>query len=524
TPACPGAPVKNTRRLLAAAATKYHPDGLSRPERFSTVAPLPPHGEWRRVLALDRSGAQPHAVVLAFAPQGVVEDPSRLAGLVRDVEAAGRLHHPSAMPVLGTETVGDALAIVEAYRPGVSLRALLDAGGRLPPDVAVRIAVDACAAVARAHAVDAGDGRKLVHGAIAPSRIAVGEDGAAIVLGFGTGTAAGPAQDVRALAAVLHECLAGEAPGPGASGLDEAGVPAALAAAVGRALGAPPGAEPSASASAFAEAVAAAGPIASHADVAAYVDAILPADEGARGELARALASATAGDAEEVSEDYIVEPTDPGVRPPSAEPTPEPLPRPPATRPGADPVGVFAAPTRLPERSHAPAIVAVVCAAVGFGAGFAASRLDPGASTGAGAPQAAAPADAPARPIPSAAPPPEKGTLPTPAAAKAAITTRPPTRAAAPKPHAAPPKRPARAAAKPGKAAEAPAGKGMLHVAAPAEAEVFLDERRIGKGNVHLEVPEGAHRIEVRLGEARVAERFTLAAGETWTYDVTPTP
>ncbi|HET7824717.1 MAG TPA: hypothetical protein VFK90_05270, partial [Anaeromyxobacter sp.] len=87
-------------------------------------------------------------------------------------------------------------------------------------------------------------------------------------------------------------------------------------------------------------------------------------------------------------------------------------------------------------------------------------------------------------------------------------------------------KRGAKPASAPASAAAAAAlgeGKGMLLVAAPADAEVFLDERRIGRGNVHLEIPEGAHRIEVRLGEARVAENFTLAAGETWTYDVTPT-
>jgi hypothetical protein len=63
----------------------------------------------------------------------------------------------------------------------------------------------------------------------------------------------------------------------------------------------------------------------------------------------------------------------------------------------------------------------------------------------------------------------------------------------------------------------------MLDVTAPADAEVFLDGRRVGKGSVRLPVAEGAHRIEVRLGPARVAERFTLAPGETWTYAVAPT-
>ena len=78
------------------------------------------------------------------------------AALSQDVEAAARIAHPSAVPAVGMETVGDALAIVEEWRPGATLRALLDAGGRLPPDVAARVAADVCAALARAHAVDAG--------------------------------------------------------------------------------------------------------------------------------------------------------------------------------------------------------------------------------------------------------------------------------------------------------------------------------------------------------------------------------
>ncbi|HEY6004246.1 MAG TPA: PEGA domain-containing protein, partial [Anaeromyxobacter sp.] len=311
---------------------------MSRPERFTVVAPLPTHGEWRRVLAIDRSGADAHAVVLAHVPHAVLDDPARLAALVRDVEAAGRLHHPSAVPVLGTQTLDDGLVVVETHRPGTNLRALLDAGGRLPPDVAVRVAIDACGAVGRAHTLDAGDGKKLVHGAIRPERILVGEDGGALVMGFGTGAPAEPADDVRALAAVLHECLAGEPPGSPPSSLEEAGVSSVLAAAVARGLGAAPYA-PS-SPAALVEAVVAAGTVASHSDVAAYVDAILPPGEGARGELSRALAAAMGGggDAEEISPDYIVEPTDPAVRP--AEPTPEPMPRPPSTRPGADPAGV----------------------------------------------------------------------------------------------------------------------------------------------------------------------------------------
>jgi hypothetical protein len=69
----------------------------------------------------------------------------------------------------------------------------------------------------------------------------------------------------------------------------------------------------------------------------------------------------------------------------------------------------------------------------------------------------------------------------------------------------------------------APQGTGLLHVTAPDDADVLLDGHPIGRGEVRVEVPAGAHRIEVRRGEAKVAERFTLAPGETWTYEVTPT-
>jgi hypothetical protein len=102
---------------------------------------------------------------------------------------------------------------------------------------------------------------------------------------------------------------------------------------------------------------------------------------------------------------------------------------------------------------------------------------------------------------------------------------KPPEGGARPSSKAAP--RPATA---PRKVAKADAGgaehairKGVMKVTAPPEAEVFLDGRSVGRGDVQLPVAVGAHRIEVRLGKARVAEHFTVAAGETWTYDVTPT-
>ena len=114
---------------------------MAAPGRFSIVAPLPPFGGFRRALAVDARGAAP--VVIAFPPPAVADDPERLSGLLRAVDAAIRLHHPGAATVLGTETIDGALAIVEEHRAGLPVRALLDAAGRLPPEVAVRVVLDA---------------------------------------------------------------------------------------------------------------------------------------------------------------------------------------------------------------------------------------------------------------------------------------------------------------------------------------------------------------------------------------------
>ncbi|HYG70654.1 MAG TPA: PEGA domain-containing protein, partial [Anaeromyxobacteraceae bacterium] len=182
-------------------------------ERFARVAALPSRDGWTTEIAIDRAGGAARAVVLSTVPPEIADDPARLAALVADVEAAARLHHPHVVPVIGLEGLGEGLAIVEAYRPGVTLRALLEGGGRLPAEVAARIAVDACAALAHAAARDAGEGKGLAHGRIAPERLLVGEDGLTAVAGFGApGPGATPAGDAAALAAVVYESITGEPP------------------------------------------------------------------------------------------------------------------------------------------------------------------------------------------------------------------------------------------------------------------------------------------------------------------------
>lgn len=457
--------------------------------------------------AIDRA-AVPRPVVLAFAPAALVEEAGRLAAVLRDVEAAGRLRHPAVVSVLGAETHDDALALVEEWRPGVTLRELLDAGGRLPADVAARIAVDVCAGLEAAHGIEVDAGKRLTHGEIDPARILVDEGGAAALAGFATAGRGEEAADVRALAAALHECLAGEPPGDPPRGLEEPGIPPALASVVNRALGAEPGG--ALDAVAFGAAIQGAGPVASRRAVASYAEAILPAGEGSRAALRAAVDLSLRGaEIAEVSAELVVDPSQPAIPRASAFRRPvdtAPLPRPPSTRPGVDPAGVFRAPQAVRARSPLP-LVAGACALAGFVIGFAAVRIGLSATP---------PPAALEEPAPKAdTSPPEIAPMPVPAAPE---RPRPKATAGAPRPAA-------RSRAAPGPlAAPKAGGKGTVDVAAPADAEVFLDGKRIGRGSVRVDVAEGPHRIEVRRGADRVEEWFTVAPGETWTYEVTPAP
>ena len=67
--------------------------------------------------------------------------------------------------------------------------------------------------------------------------------------------------------------------------------------------------------------------------------------------------------------------------------------------------------------------------------------------------------------------------------------------------------------------------RGTLDVTAPADTDVWVDGRRVGQGDVKIDLWEGWHNVEVRRGAARAHERFELTPTQTtWTYAVTPTP
>ena len=190
----------------------------------------------------------------------------------------------------------------------------------------------------------------------------VAEQGAAFVCGLGLVAGADPASDVRALGAVLHECVSGEPPGTPPRRLEVPGIPSAVAEAVDRATGA--NGPPFPSIAAFAEALAAAVAPASHAALAAYVDAAVPPDGDARAGPRRAL-SAALGEEEVVAE--LVVDLDP-VPPPAASRA--------AVAPSAsDAARVFAAPAPRRASARLPVVVGILALAIGFAVGFLAQRL-----------------------------------------------------------------------------------------------------------------------------------------------------
>lgn len=178
-------------------------------ERFRLAAVLPSEGGWRLELVLDASVAPPKPVVLARIPAAIAGDALALTALMRDVERAVRVVHPSLLPVRGLADAGG-LAVLCDWREGVPLHALLEAGGPLAPPLAARVLRCVAEALQAVHATGA------VHGDVRPERILVAENGAVLLGGLGrsAGPGATPEEDLAGLARLATACL-GPAPGAG---------------------------------------------------------------------------------------------------------------------------------------------------------------------------------------------------------------------------------------------------------------------------------------------------------------------
>jgi serine/threonine-protein kinase len=130
-------------------------------------------------------------VAIKRAHPHLLEDPTYRTMLVEEARVTAKLHHPNVVAVLDVEELAGELSLVMDYVEGTSLFDLIEAGRAvkrpLPPRIAVRVALDACAGLHAAHTLCDEDGRPLhlVHRDVSPHNILVGVDGVARLSDFG---------------------------------------------------------------------------------------------------------------------------------------------------------------------------------------------------------------------------------------------------------------------------------------------------------------------------------------------------
>jgi eukaryotic-like serine/threonine-protein kinase len=113
-----------------------------------------------------------------------------------EARLAARLHHPHVVPILEVGESEDGYYLVMEYIEGDTLARLMarsaQAAKPLPPQVAVRVALDTLAGLHAAHELldDEGKPLEIVHRDVSPQNILIGVDGSARITDFGVARAA----------------------------------------------------------------------------------------------------------------------------------------------------------------------------------------------------------------------------------------------------------------------------------------------------------------------------------------------
>jgi serine/threonine-protein kinase len=186
------------------------------------------------VVLLARDGELDRPVAIKVLAEHLARDPSFRKRFLREARLAAGLAHPNVVQVFDAGEDGGRPYIVMECVDGETLAEVLARRGRLPPDEAVVLALQACAGLQHAH--EAG----LVHRDVKPRNLLLRSDGTLKLVDFGIaraaeetrltqagtvlGTAAylSPEQaageevtaaaDVYSLGAVLYELLTGRTP------------------------------------------------------------------------------------------------------------------------------------------------------------------------------------------------------------------------------------------------------------------------------------------------------------------------
>lgn len=187
-------------------------------------------GGMGEVWLAQKAGAAP--VVLKRVLPHLARSPEFHARFLHEARVLARLAHPNVVRVLELGQVGDEWFLAMEHVAGVDVKRLLERGA-LPIAAAVRVAVDAAAALEAAHTARDSAGRltPVVHRDVSPHNLLVDAAGRVVLIDFGVASLAGqgaggeklayaapeqllegeadPRSDQYSLGVVLWECLVG---------------------------------------------------------------------------------------------------------------------------------------------------------------------------------------------------------------------------------------------------------------------------------------------------------------------------
>jgi hypothetical protein len=156
--------------------------------RYRIIALLGRGGMGEVYRADDLRLGQP--VALKFLPEGLHDDPARLARFHNEVRTAREVAHANVCCVYDIGEADGLLHLSMEYVDGEDLASSLRRMGRFPEDRAVEIARQICAGVAAAHQ------RGVIHRDLKPANIMLDGTGRVRVMDFGLATA-GRVEDIR---------------------------------------------------------------------------------------------------------------------------------------------------------------------------------------------------------------------------------------------------------------------------------------------------------------------------------------